>query len=140
MQILRNRFTRVTLLAASIALAFAIGESLGARYALIREMQHHEGTLLRNLSVLAICKHEPCNEAFQRMLIQGNDDAMSQHVALEEANKNILSRIFWYTTWPVNYALFSSQNANTSARLRELYRKLNCGLNGMVCVPGYGSG
>src|SRR5262245_49346098 len=129
-----NKIFRIALILFAISIAFIVGESLGARYALIREMQLHEAMLSRNLPIFSYCKVSRCDENIQRALLQENDTAFQQYAALENTYVDTLNRSLWYVAGPIGFSIyFDSQSVTTSERIREHYKKLGCGLDGTIC-------
>ena len=130
-----KKLVGIALILSVILIAFVVGESLGARYALIREMQLHETVLARNLPIFSYCKVNRCDENIQKALLQANDAAIQQYALLENTYMDTLNRSFWYVTGPVGFSLyFDPQSVTPTERLRGQYKKLECGLNGIVCV------
>ena len=130
----KNKLAGIVGVFSAILIAFITGEALGAKYALIREMQLYEEMLARNLPILSYCKINQCDEELQKILIQENDTAIQQYVLLERTYTNTLNRNVWYATWPIVFSLYSAPKSVTpSERLRGYYKKLGCGLNGVIC-------
>lgn len=135
--ILRRRIASIATIFAITTIAFVAGESLAARYALVREIQLQAQILARNGPILASCKIDKCDPNLQAILIQANDTAMRQYTLLNKTYGDLLHRYAYYTTWPFLFSFYSSQKdiIDSGRRTIEYYEKLGCGLNGVACEP-----
>jgi len=134
MQALKKNAIYVLLVIFVTTVAFIVGAALGAKYSIAREMQLHEEVLIRNLPILAECKLHECNKILQQLLVQENDAAIDQYTSLERESTNRFFLNFGHGVWSIVYTLYSDSGSVTpSKRLREYYKKMGCGLSGIIC-------
>ncbi len=132
---LRKRIAALVGLFGVILIAVIAGESLGAQYALIQEAQLEGIVLAMNGAIFSRCKTRGCEGFSQQQLVAENDIVLQQHQILERAYRNPASRLFYYTTMPVLTVIAADTSDELSSihRALRVYKRLGCGLNGVIC-------
>ena len=133
----RKRIPAVLAVLGAVLIAFIAGESLGAQYALIQEAQLVGIVLAMNGPIFSHCKARGCGGFPQHQLVTENDIVLQQHQRLESTNRTLAGRVFYYTVWPVVsvFAADTKDELRGDHRAIEMYKRLGCGLHGVICKP-----
>ena len=119
----------------AVLIAFVIGEIFGSKWAILNTMELQSQILINNGVLLSDCRKNGCGDSIQKMIVHQNDIAIQQYNFWERAYTRPASRFFYYAIWPaVNYYAEGDEFVvPTGERIRNLYKRLGCGLNGILC-------
>lgn len=132
----RKRIPAVLAFLGAVLIAFIAGESLGAQYALIQEAQLAGIVLAMNGPIFSHCKARGCDRFLQHQLVAENDIVLQQHQSLESTYRTLAGRVFYYTVLPVAtvFAADTEDELRGDHRAIEMYKRLGCGLHGVICM------
>ena len=130
----RNSFLLMGIFLLMSVLMFFIGMIFAKGYSDVREMQSLEEELVRNMSIFSECKIRQCSDEFQNIFIERNESILKQYAFLSSEIESP-----WYakpgqSVWPLVFLISSErQSVKSEKTLREYYKKIGCGLNGIIC-------
>ena len=136
----KNRTITFLIIFGTILLAFMAGEWIASRYALINEMQMQIGVLAHNGPILSECKATGCDAVREQLLISENDLAMRRYRLLERLWQEPGARFTYSAIWPIIFSMYTDTRniMQVNDHVLEVYRRLGCGLNGVICNPKTG--
>jgi hypothetical protein len=128
------RVVRSILLIALLVGSLFVGSAVGVRYGVHREMGLYADFLAGRLPYLAECKRRGCDGAFERLIVQENDEAIARLMLLEQQmSESTVSVGFGLSILPLATTLADGWHVTSSDQFRFHYRQLGCGLDGVTC-------
>jgi hypothetical protein len=131
------RVVRSILLITPLVGSLFVGSAVGVRYGVHREMGLYADLLAGRLPYLAECKRRGCDGAFERLIVQENDEAVARLMLLEQQmSVNPISVGLSFSILPFATTLADGWHVTSSDQFRFHYRQLGCGLDGIACSSG----